>query len=150
MNLKKYLTTKTIKLSLKGETPEEIIRELVDVLCAAGQLEREHIEDAVKALLRREKMMSTGLQNGIAIPHAKTQGVHDLVGALGIKQSGIDFGALDQKPSQIFVMTLSPKNVPVPHVPFLAEVAKVLQDDDVVKKLLSAHSTHEVVDILFC
>lgn len=149
MNLRKYLTLKTIKLSLEGDTPEEIMREMVEVLCNAGKIKAKHIDDAVGALMRREKMMSTGLQHGVAIPHAKCPGVTDLVGALAIKSEGMDFGALDGKPSKIFVMTLSPKNVPAPHVPFLAEVAKILQDEKVCKKLCQARNAHEVLDVLF-
>ncbi len=150
MNLSKYLTAKTIKLGLRGEKPEEILREMVEVLCDAGKIDRSHIDDAVKALLRREKMMSTGLEHGVAIPHAKSPGVDDLVGALGTKPGGIDFGAMDGKPSTIFVMTLSPRGKPVPHVPFLAEVAKILQNTATCERVLKAHTPHEVVDILFC
>lgn len=150
MNLSKYLTNQTIKLDLAGDTPEEILREMVDLLRRAGKIDPEQTEVAVHALMRREHMMSTGLQNGVAIPHAKTRGVEDLVGALGIKPDGIDFGALDGKPSTIFVMTLSPKHKPAPHVPFLAEVAKILQDEDTCERMLKARSPHEVIDILFC
>lgn len=150
MNLSKYLTTTTIKLNLAGQTPEEIMREMVMVLCDAGKIDSSHAEDAVCALMRRERMMSTGLANGVAIPHAKTAGVDDLVGAMGIKPVGVDFGALDGKPSTIFVMTLSPKGKPVPHVPFLAEVAKILQSSDTCERVLKARTPHEVIDILFC
>ena len=149
MNLSKYLTTETIKMKLEGNSPEEILREMVEVLCEAGKVGSNCIDDAVKALIRREKMMSTGLQNGVAIPHAKVSGVKDLVGALAFKPEGIDFGAMDGKPSTIFVMTLSPNDRPVPHVPFLAEVAKILQNTETCERLLSAHNAHEVVDVLF-
>jgi len=149
MNLSKYITPKTIKLDLKGDTPDEILSEMVDLLCSAGKLSTSCKDDAVKALLRREKLMSTGLQNGVAIPHAKTTGVEDLVGAMGIKKGGINFGALDGKPSCIFVMTLSPKSGPAPHVPFLAEVAKILQDEDTCKEITAAKDAHQVIDIMF-
>jgi mannitol/fructose-specific phosphotransferase system IIA component (Ntr-type) len=149
MNLSKYITPKTIKLDLAGSTTEEILSEMVDLLCKAGKLDECHKDDALNALMRREKMMSTGLQNGVAIPHAKTSGVEDLVGAMGIKKGGIDFGALDGKPSCIFVMTLSPKTGCAPHVPFLAEVAKILQDEETCKEIEAAHNTHEIIDIMF-
>ena len=109
MNLKKYLTEDTIKLSLVSNTPEELLREMTDVLVSAGKLEESKTDDAVCALSRREKMMSTGLNDGVAIPHAKVDGVKGLVGALGIKPSGIDFSSLDGNPSKIFVTTFSPK-----------------------------------------
>jgi mannitol/fructose-specific phosphotransferase system IIA component (Ntr-type) len=149
MNLNKYITPKTIKLDLKGTNPDEILSEMVDLLCSVGKLSASAKDDAVKALQRREKLMSTGLQNGVAIPHAKTGGVEDLVGAMGIKKSGVEFGALDGKPSCIFVMTLSPKSGPAPHVPFLAEVAKILQDEGTCKQITDAKNAHEVIDIMF-
>lgn len=149
MNLRKYITPRTIKMSLAGETPEEIIREMAEVLCAADKMCRTHQDDAVKALMRRERMMSTGLQDGVAIPHAKINGVEDLIGALGIKQDGIEFGALDGKPSKIFVVTLSPKSAPAPHVPFLAEVCKILQHEDTRCHLVEATNPSEVMKILF-
>jgi mannitol/fructose-specific phosphotransferase system IIA component (Ntr-type) len=149
MNLHKYITTKTIKLDLKGSTPEEILDEMLDLLCSAGKLDKSCKNDALQAIARREKMMSTGLQNGVAIPHAKTAGVSDLVGAMGIKKGGINFGALDGKPSCIFIMTLSPKTGPAPHVPFLAEVAKILQDEETCERITAAKNAGEVIDIMF-
>jgi mannitol/fructose-specific phosphotransferase system IIA component (Ntr-type) len=149
MNLSKYITPKTIKLDLKGSTPDEILDEMVDLLCDAGKLDKAYKNDALQAIERREKMMSTGLQNGVAIPHAKTKGVEGLVGAMGVKKGGIDFGALDGKPSNIFVMTLSPKSGPAPHVPFLAEVAKILQDEETCKQITAAKNADEVMHIMF-
>ena len=149
MNLSKYITPKTISMNLQGTTPDEILKEMVELLCRAGKMDASHKDDAIKALLRREKLMSTGLQNGVAIPHAKTGAVDDLVGAMGIKKEGINFGALDGKPSCIFVMTLSPKSGPAPHVPFLAEVAKILQDEQTCKQIAEAKNAHEVIGVMF-
>lgn len=149
MNLSKYITPRTIKLDLRGSTPEEILDEMLDLLCEAGKLDKTCKGEAMQAIARRENMMSTGLQNGVAIPHAKTKGVEGLVGAMGIKKGGIDFGALDGKPSNIFVMTLSPKSGPAPHVPFLAEVAKILQNEDTCKQIAAAKNADEVIHIMF-
>jgi mannitol/fructose-specific phosphotransferase system IIA component (Ntr-type) len=149
MNLHKYLTEDTIKLSLVSDTPDELLKEMTDVLVDAGKLDKARTADTVCALTRREGMMSTGLNDGVAIPHAKVYGVKGLVGALGIKPSGIDFGSLDGKPAKIFVTTLSPKGDPVPHVQFLAEVCNILKRSEVRERLLTARSPREVVDILF-
>jgi PTS system nitrogen regulatory IIA component len=149
MNLRKYITPGTIRMALSGETPEEILSEMVGVLCSAGKMESSHTDEAIKALMRRERLMSTGLQDGVAIPHAKINGIDDLIGALGIKREGIEFGALDGKPSTIFVVTLSPKNAPAPHVPFLAEVCKILQHENTRRKLVDAEDPSEVMRVLF-
>ena len=143
---KKPLTVETISLDLKGNDKEEILAEMVDLLSASG-----HIRDkaaVLKAVTDREKRMSTGMQNGIAIPHGKTDSVDCLVAALGIKREGIDFGALDGQPSTIFVMTVSPDSRTGPHIQFLAEVSRPLNDASVRAKILSASTREEVLKLL--
>ena len=146
MNLKKPLTAETISLDLKGDSKDAILAEMVDLLVASG-----HIRDreaVLKAVLEREKRMSTGMQNGIAIPHGKTDSVDCLVAALGIKRGGVDFGALDGQPSNIFVMTVSPDSRTGPHIQFLAEISRPLNDASVRAKLLAATSPDEVLHLL--
>ena len=146
MTLKKPLTAETISLDLKGASKEAILSEMVDLLVASG-----HIRDreaVLKAVSDREKRMSTGMQNGIAIPHGKTDSVNCLVAALGIKRGGVDFGALDGQPSNIFVMTVSPDSRTGPHIQFLAEISRPLNDVAVRTKLLSATSREEVLHLL--
>ena len=146
MNSKKPLTVETISLELKGSTKDEILSEMVGLLVASG-----HIRDreaVLKAVLEREKRMSTGMQNGIAIPHGKTDSVDCLVAALGIKRGGVDFGALDGQPSNIFVMTVSPDSRTGPHIQFLAEISRPLNDAAVRAKLLAATTPDEVLHLL--
>ena len=146
MTLKKPLTAETISLDLKGASKEAILSEMVDLLVASG-----HIRDreaVLKAVSDREKRMSTGMQNGIAIPHGKTDSVDCLVAALGIKRGGVDFGALDGQPSNIVVMTVSPDSRTGPHIQFLAEISRPLNDVAVRTKLLSATSREEVLHLL--
>ena len=81
MNLRKYLTTRTIKLSLAGETPEEIMREMVELLCAAGKIDSKHIDDAVKALMRREKM----IQQEAPLPWRQAE-MRYIIKALGLEE----------------------------------------------------------------
>ena len=146
MNLKKPLTAETINLNLKGTTKEAILAEMVDLLMASG-----HIRDrdaVLKAVTDREKRMSTGMQNGIAIPHGKTDSVDCLLAALGIKHGGVDFGALDGQPSTIFVMTVSPDSRTGPHIQFLAEISRPLNDASVRAKLLAATNREDVLKLL--
>lgn len=146
MNLKSPLSIETISLNLKGETKDEILSEMVDLLMASG-----HIRDreaVLKAVTDRERRMSTGMQNGIAIPHGKTDSVDCLVAALGIKHEGVDFGALDGQPSTIFVMTVSPDSRTGPHIQFLAEISRPLNDASVRAQLLAATQPQTVLDLL--
>ena len=143
---KKPLTVETISLDLKGNDKEEILAEMVELLSASGHIRDK--EAVLKAVTDREKRMSTGMQNGIAIPHGKTDSVDCLVAALGIKREGIDFGALDGQPSTIFVMTVSPDSRTGPHIQFLAEVSRPLNDASIRAKILSAASREEVLKLL--
>ncbi|MBI9107708.1 MAG: PTS sugar transporter subunit IIA [Spirochaetales bacterium] len=147
MNLKRVLNKEVISADLKGETKEEIIDSLVALLFNAGK-----VKDAAKVkqcILERESKMTTGMEAGIAIPHGKTDAVDELVGCIGIKKGGVDFKALDGKPSNIFVMTVSPLNKTGPHVQFLAEISRLLREESQRARLLEAESSEEIFSI-FC
>ena len=146
MNPKRILTRESVDLDLKGTTKEQIIEELVDLLVKAGKIEDR--KAALKAILEREKKMSTGLQNGIAIPHGKLDSLDSLVVVLGIKKQGVAFDALDGHPSYIFVMTLSPANRTGPHIQFLADISRTLHDASVRQKVLAAQTADDVVGIV--
>ena len=149
MNLKKVLSAATITLSLKSTTKEGVMEELVDLLMAAGKIrDLKDRKEALKAILDRESKMSTGMQNGIAIPHGKTDRVDSLVAAIGIKKEGVDFQALDGQPSRLFVMTLSPDTRTGPHIQFLAEISRQLSDAAIRERVLKAATAEEVLDIL--
>ena len=92
--------------------------------------------------------MSTGMQHGIAIPHGKTDSVDRLVTALALKKEGVDFGSMDGKPSQIFIMTISSVSRTGPHIQFLSEISQVLNDPDKREALLKAETTAQVIDVL--
>lgn len=146
MNLRKVLSNETIKLRLESTEKSEVIEELIDLLLAAGQIHDR--KAALKAIAEREKKMSTGMQKGIAIPHGKSDSVDSLVAAIGIKKEGIDFKSLDGEPSRIFVMTLSPVNRTGPHIQFLAEISRLLNDDAAREQLLQAESEEEVLRVI--
>lgn len=135
-----------IVLELKGETKEEVIRELIDSLERAGAVsERQAAEEAV---FERERSMSTGMQHGIALPHAKTDAVEHLAAAIGIKRAGMDFKSLDGQPTQIIVLTLGPKSKPESQMQFLAGIGRALGDETRREDILNARSEDEVSVLL--
>ena len=146
MNLKRVLTKEVITDDLEGETKEEIIDSLIALLTNAGK-----IKDPAKVracILDREGKMTTGMEAGIAIPHGKTDAVDELVGCVGIKKGGVDFKALDGKPSNIFIMTVSPLHKTGPHVQFLAEISRILREESQRTRLLDAGSKEEIYSII--
>jgi len=145
MNLKKYLDKSNIFLDLKSESKDTVIEEMIDRLVDSGKLKEK--ARPLQAVQAREQKMGTGMEHGIAIPHGKTDAVDHLVTAVGLKQEGIDFEAIDGKPSRIFIMTVSPLNRTGPHIQFLAEVSKLLKDDDTRKRLLAARTSEDVIRV---
>jgi PTS system nitrogen regulatory IIA component len=145
MKIKQILSPELISTSLKSTTKEGIIGELLDILIANKKItDREAV---LSAVMERERKMSTGIQHGVAIPHAKTKAVKELVACIGLKPEGVDFDALDGEPSRIFIMTLSPIDRVGPHVQFLAEVSMVIQTEKARQQLLQAKTPQEVLAV---
>jgi fructose-specific phosphotransferase system IIA component len=135
-----------VSLRLQGNTKEEILAELVDILGDNGKLEDRAL--VLGDVLEREHLMSTGMQKGIALPHAKSDGVREICVAVGIKKTGLDFESMDRNPSRIFVMILAPRKSGGPHLQLLAAIAAVLQNDETRQKVLEAVSRPQVVALL--
>jgi len=146
MNLKTVLTAETVNLHLKGSTKDEIINELLDILITAGKVSDR--EAALHAVLDREKKMSTGMKHGIAIPHGKSNTIHDLVACVGIADKAVDFDSLDHEPCRIFIMTLSPIDKTGPHLQFLAEISLLFKSAEKRQEILAAQTPEELIKIL--
>lgn len=146
LNLKELLGKDNILMGLETTTKVGIISEMIDHLVASGRIKNR--KAALKAILEREKKMSTGMQNGVAIPHGKSDSVPDLVTALGIKPEGMDFESMDGLPSQIFIMTLSPVNRTGPHVQFLSEISRILENPETRTKIIQAPDVDTILDLL--
>ncbi len=146
MNLKKTLSLDTVWVDLKADTKQGIIEEMIDRLVASGKITDRAA--ALQALIEREEKMSTGMQNGVAIPHGKTDSVKSLVAAVGLNKAGVDFDSLDGEPSTIFIMTLSPLKRRGPHMQFLAEVSRLLGQATEREKLLACQTHNEIHALL--
>lgn len=132
-------------MELRGTSKKEIIQELLGLLVKAGRVSE--VDTVLAELMERERKMSTGIQHGVAIPHAKTRAVKNLVACIGIKRDGIDFQSLDGEPSRIFIMTLSPIDRVGPHVQFLAEISMVIKTEEAREKLIRARNPQEVLAV---
>lgn len=145
-NFFKLIGENCIKMELEGTDKISIIREMVDLMDRDGQLN--DYENCLQAVLEREDSMSTGMQNGIAIPHGKSDGVDDLVVAIGLKKNGIDFESLDGLPSRVFIMTLSPRHTTGPHIQFLSSVSAILNKPQIFEELLACNDSAAVKELL--
>ena len=106
---------------------DDAIRFLVAHLVGAGQLREECAEDAIRALLRREQLGSTGIGNGVAIPHAKIHGIAQVVGVIGPSQTGVPWDAVDSMPVHRICLFLSPIEQPGLHLRVLERVARLMR-----------------------
>jgi mannitol/fructose-specific phosphotransferase system IIA component (Ntr-type) len=134
-----------IKVPLAESTKEGVIRELVQLLVGAGKVK--DLAKSYEAVLSREALASTGLENGIAVPHAKTQSVADLCVAIGISPKGVDFGALDGKPSYLFFLLLAPPDKSGPHIEALAEIARMTRSPSFTRALRGSTTAEQVMGL---
>ena len=146
MTLLDILSADSTLVDLKGETKEDIIAELVDTLAVGDAISDRN--KVLQAVLEREKIMSTGIGDGIAIPHGKSDAVEKLVAALGTQRRGVDFEALDGEPAYVFFLLVSPTNVSGPHIKALARISRLLKNDDFKKKLIAAETAAEIIEII--
>lgn len=144
--LKTGLCSECVRLELKARNRDEAIRELIDLINSKHKLK--NVSEALDVVMKREAKMSTSLENGIAVPHGKTDTVDSLLVAVGIKQSGIDFFSADGQPSKIIILILSPAAKAGPHVRCLAEIARLLQSETNRKRILAAKTPEEVYQIM--
>ncbi len=126
MKISEILDKRAIKIGMEASTKEEALKELVAVLAQV-----ENVGDPkniVKTLVERENLGSTGIGQGIAIPHGKTDKVNRLIAVLGTSKKGIDFDALDGEPVFIFFLLVAPKETAGPHLKALAQISRLLRD----------------------
>lgn len=135
-----------VRLRMQAADKNSAIKELLDVLTDSGLVPDRDVAEQV--IYEREESMSTGMEDGIAIPHGKTDTVDSLLVAVGLHPEGVDFDSVDGELSRIFILTLSPASKSGPHIRFLAQVSRLLRKSSVRDMLLSAKTEEEVVKIL--
>ena len=144
--VEKVIDTKAIIMDLKSDTKEGIIHELVDQLAKDGHLLDKEL--CCKDILDRESVISTCMQNGVALPHGRTDGTKELVAAVGIHKAGYQFDSIDGKPTKIFILCLSPKNSTGPHIQFISAIASMLNKQESVDEILEATTPEGVLNVL--
>lgn len=140
--LKSAIHSDAIILNLKGTAKEEILKEMISMLYTNGDISDP--DEVFKGAMEREEIMSTGLQNGIAIPHCKTDSVSTLKCIIALCPNGVDFDALDGELSTIFVLIVSPKSNPGPHMQFLSAIGSILNNSELLEDILSSSNTESV------
>lgn len=148
MKIFDFLNEKAISADLKSQDKKAVIRELTDLLIKAGALKPRMKDDVVEILLNREALGSTGIGQGVAIPHGKCEYAKELVGAFGTSKSGINFDSLDGEQAYIFFLLLAPIESSGPHLKALARISKLLKDKYFRDSLKKAENEKSLLKII--
>ncbi len=146
MRILDLLVKERIDLNLQSTTKSDVIKEIAWLFEKTGVLN--HYDDFVAAVNEREALSSTALEDGIAIPHAKTKAIKRAAIAIGRKSDGIDYDSLDGEKSQLFFMIGAPDGANNEHIEVLAKLSQLLLDDDFRIALLNANSADEVIELI--
>lgn len=143
-----FLNTKAINLDLRSKDKEGVIKELVELLVRSGDVKQKIEDKIIKILLDREALGSTGIGQGVAIPHGKSDCVDRLTCVLGVSKKGVDFDSLDGEPSYIFFLLVTPEETPGPHLKALARISRLLKDKFIRDSLRNAKDVQEIIKLI--
>ncbi|HRR41741.1 MAG TPA: PTS sugar transporter subunit IIA [Syntrophales bacterium] len=139
MNISGMIAKKYILEDLKSSRKQDVLSELTAVFGLDNDLEGNN--QTVKVLLEREKLGSTGIGEGIAIPHGKVPGIEKIYIGFGRSKTGVDFNSLDGRPVHLFFVLLAPENSSSTHLKALAKLSRMLMDQPFREDLMKAEST---------
>jgi len=147
MKLSKFCAEDLISFDLKGKTKNEIIEELVNI-ASRSKLVKDK-DEVLKAVLEREKLVTTGVGYGVAFPHAKTKAIKGIVIAFGRSKTGTDFDAMDKKPVHLFFLIAAPEDAIGAHLNVMARLSYLMKSEknrDVLMKISSPRELLELLD----
>ncbi len=148
MKLAEIICFDAIIPQLKSEDRDGAINELIDSLEKAGKLKKPDVDAIKQSVIQRENEASTGIGKGVAVPHAKVDGLKGVMGALGARNEGIDFNSLDKKPVYSIILLLSPSDNNDRHLQAMECIFSHLQKDDFRKFLRQSVTIEQFKDVL--
>lgn len=146
MKLIDILDESAIVADLRASTKTEALRSLVNAMAATKPALRK--EELLQVLLEREELGSTGIGDGIAIPHGKSPEISEIVSGFGLSKQGIEFDSLDGKPAHLFFLLVAPENSVGTHLKMLARISRMLKNVEFRQKLLEADSQQAIYQII--
>lgn len=145
MKLSGVIRTETILMDLTAKEKVSVIQELAEPAAKTGNV---RLEEMIRVILEREKLGSTGIGKGIAIPHGKLQTLQEPILGFGISRNGVDFDSLDGLPVHLFFLLITPEKSPGTHIKLLSQIARMMKNDLVKNRLLQAQDPGQVIDVL--
>lgn len=148
MKMMDFLSKGAIAAELKSSKKEDVIKELVEALINAGEVEKRYRNKLIDALMVREQLGSTAIGQGVAIPHAKSDCVEKLVAAFGLSSKGVDFDSLDGEPVYILFLLVAPQDSAGPHLKALARISRLLKDKYFRDNLKACKDDKSIIKII--
>src|SRR5512138_1339277 len=145
MKIVEFLRPDSIIASLAGPTAQAVLAELCRPICAANRLDPQRL---LETLLDREKLGSTGIGEGVAIPHGKVAALPALVASFGRAPQGIDFRAIDGKPTYLFFALIAPENSAGAHLKALARISRIFKNPSFREAILKAEGPEEIFRLI--
>ena len=145
MKILDFLYRETVNTDLQSTDKKGVLDELASPVAKLMHIDHGEI---VRVLTERERMGSTGVGKGIAIPHGKLEGLENLIVGFGLSRRGVDFDAIDGRASDIFFLLLSPENSTGLHLRILARVSKMLKEENFRENLRKVNGTDDVIRII--
>ncbi len=146
MKITDLLNPESVLPDLQGATKPAVLRELAS--CLAAQHREIHVEELTAVLMERERLGSTAIGDGIAIPHGKIKGVNKILGVFGRHLKGVDFESLDGNVTHLFFMLVAPEDSTSLHLKALARVSRLLKDAAFRDRLLKAQEAAEIFRLI--
>lgn len=141
MRLADVLSKENIIVDLKARRKSDVLDEMVAEISRAGSMDREKV---LSALLEREKLGTTGIGHGVAIPHGKIRGIADIRVFFGRSRAGVDFDSMDKMPVHLIFLIIAPENSASAHLKILASISHLLKNMDFRETLMKAESGPEI------
>lgn len=145
MKILDSLQEETIISELDATDKKGVLEELTGPVAKMSGVDQ---EEMVRVLLERERLGSTGIGEGIAIPHGKLKSLQSLLVSFGRSQKGVDFEAIDGKPAHLFFLLMAPENSTGDHLRMLAGISRLLKDDTFRQRLMTAEDQHELYMVI--
>jgi len=145
MNITNVLQVSSIQSSLTGKNKNDVLNEMIDLLKNNDGVK--NLEAVRKAVLAREEIMSTGVGEGFAIPHGKTNGVNGIIAAFGKTAAPVEFDSIDNKPVSLIFLLVGMENLVGPHIKLLSRISRMMNKEEFRQKLLNAKDNKEIFDI---
>ncbi|HEX9828730.1 MAG TPA: PTS sugar transporter subunit IIA [Bacteroidota bacterium] len=145
MKITDILNEQVVRVNLPGTNKAEIIDAMITLAAAQEKvLDKQKMRDAI---LEREKIMSTGVGSGFAIPHGKTDAVSDIIGAFAVTAQPIDYQSLDEQPVRIVFLLVGRDNMVGPHIKLLSRISRLMNKEEFRNRLIGAKTSQEILEI---